>query len=225
RELLNPQRLAARRAKIGSERTHAPPQFELVEYGTTHLSIADAQGNVVALTTTVNDYFGSGVFAPRSGVLLNDELSDFTDPALAARFGAFPNAARGGARPVSSMTPTIFFRDGAPVLAVGGSGGLRIPVNVTQAVVCRLVFGKSASDCVAAPRFHVPPVGPTLAFNPEELPLAAVQLDLLERGEQIKELQGADTTAVQMVGIEHGDAGVQLQAGSDPRKGGAGLVK
>ena len=172
-ELLAPERLKARRARIASERTHAPTRFDLVEHGTSHLVVADAKGNVVAMTTTVNSFFGSGVRAPQSGVLLNDELSDFTEPELAALFtaGPGPNQPRAGARPTSSMTPTIVFRDGLPVVALGGSGGMRIPVNVTQVLLCRLVFGKTPEQCLSAPRFLTPPTGPTLSFNAEQVEL------------------------------------------------------
>src|SRR3954447_22840416 len=100
--LLDGARLRARRRRIGYERTHTPAGFPIYESGTSHLVVADGKGNVVSLTTTVNHPFGSEVVAPLSGVLLNDELDDFTDPEMAARFDAAPgpNAPRGGARPV-----------------------------------------------------------------------------------------------------------------------------
>jgi gamma-glutamyltranspeptidase/glutathione hydrolase len=226
-ELLAPERLRARRARIASERTHAPQRFELHEPGTSALVVADAKGNVVALTTTVNSSFGQGVFAPRSGVLLNDELTDFTDPELAARFGAAPgpNAPRGDARPASSMTPTIFFRDGAPEVVAAGSGGSRIPVNLIQVLSCRLVFNKSLDACVAAPRFFVPNTGPTLSYNAEQLPPIPVQADLIERGEQIKLLTWNDVSAIQIITLEHGGGEPRLFAAADPRKGGVALVR
>jgi len=227
RELIAPERLKARRAQIGSERTHAPLRFDLVEPGTSQLVVADAKGNVVSLTTTVNGPFGSGILAPQSGVLLNDELSDFTDPETAARFGVDPgpNAPRGGARPASSMTPVIVLRDGSPEIVTGGSGGSRIPINVTQVLLCRLVFGKSPEQCLAAPRFFVPPTGPTLAYNAEQLPSLAVQRDLIERGEQIKLNTWEDTTAVQIIALERAGGGVRLLGAADPRKGGVALVR
>ncbi len=226
-ELLAPSRLAARRARIGSERTHAPPRFDLVEAGTSHLVVADAKGNVVSVSTTVNDSFGSGVLAPRSGILLNDELADFTDPDEAARFGEAlgPNRPRGAARPVSSMTPTIIFRDGAPEIAIGGSGGTRIPVNVAQVLLCRLVFGKTVDACVAAPRFSTPTKGPTLGYNADQVPALPVQLDLLERGEQLKLLSNDDTTAVQILAIDRAGGAPRMFAAADPRKGGVALVR
>jgi gamma-glutamyltranspeptidase/glutathione hydrolase len=226
-ELLAPSRLVARRARIGSERTHAPPRFDLVEAGTTHLSVVDSKGNVVSMTTTVNTSFGSGVLAPKSGVLLNDELTDFTDPDLADRFGQAPgpNEPRGGARPVSSMTPTIVFRDGAPEIAIGGSGGSRIPVNVTQVLLCRLVFGKDVDACVSSPRFFTPATGPTLGYNANQVPALPMQLDLLERGEQLKLLPKDDITAVQIIAIDRTGGAPRMFAAADPRKGGVSLVR
>jgi gamma-glutamyltranspeptidase/glutathione hydrolase len=228
-ELLAPDRLRARRARIASERTHTPERFPLVEPGTSALVVGDAKGNVVALTTTVNNPFGSGVYAPRSGVLLNDELSDFTDPATAARFGAAPgpNAPRGGARPSSSMTPTIVLRDGAPEVVLGGSGGARIPVNVVQVLLCRLVFAKTLDACVAGPRFFPQNMGPTLAYNIDQLPAIPVQLDLIDRGEQLKLLTYDDVSAVQIVAFDRATGGGEprLLAAADPRKGGVALVR
>jgi gamma-glutamyltranspeptidase/glutathione hydrolase len=226
-ELLAPERMKARRARIASERTHAPPSFELVEQGTSHLVVADARGNVVSLTTTVNDAFGSGVFAPRAGVVLNDQLDDFNLPETIDRFGVSPgpNAPRPGARPVSSMTPTIVFRDGSPALALGGSGGMRIAENVTEMLLCRLAFAKSLERCLSEPRFYAPPHGPTLLYYADQVPPVAAQLDLMDRGEQIKVASGDDTTAVQMIAWERTGSTARMQAAGDPRKGGAGLVR
>jgi gamma-glutamyltranspeptidase / glutathione hydrolase len=159
--------------------------------------------------------------------LLNDELSDFTELEMAARFGPppGPNAPRAGARPVSSMTPTIVFRDGAPVLALGGSGGLRIAGNVTQMLLCRLAFTQPLEKCLALPRFFTPPVGPILLYGPDQVPPPAAQLDLLERGEQIKTDSRGDISAVQMVAWDRTGSAVRLEAAADPRKGGVGLVR
>jgi len=226
-ELLAPDRMKARRARIASERTHAPPRFDLIEPGTSHLVVVDAKGNVVSMTTTINSPFGSGIFAPQSGILLNDELSDFTDFEIAARFGPLPgpNAPRGGARPVSSMTPTIVFRDGTPILALGGSGGMRIAGNVTQMLFCRLAFEQSLDRCLSAPRFFSPLTGPVLAYYADQVPAPGVQLDLMDRGEQIQVATGDDSTAVQMVAWDQRGGASRLVASGDPRKGGVGLVR
>jgi gamma-glutamyltranspeptidase/glutathione hydrolase len=167
------------------------------------------------------------VFAPKSGGHLNDAHTDFTDPETAARFGAAPgpNAPRGGARPTSSMAPTILFRDGSPEMIVSGSGGSRIPVNLVQVALCRLVFNKSLDACVAAPRFFVPAAGPTLSFNADQLPPIPVQLDLLERGEQIKVITYDDISAIQIVTLEHPGGEARMLAAADPRKGGVSIVR
>lgn len=227
-ELLTPEHLKARRARIARERTHAAMRFHFPEEGTTHFTIADSEGNVISLTSTVNSPFGGVTLAPKSGILLNDELSDFTHPELAKKLGLAdggPNAPRPLARPVSSMTPTIILRDNEPVLGVGGSGGMRIAGNVTQAVLYHLVFGKSAEDAVSAPRFFTPPTGPILSYAKDQLPPLSVQRDLHERGEQIQSMP-FDFTGVQMVTLRKLSGGRRaLEAGADPRKGSVGLVE
>ncbi|HEY8947088.1 MAG TPA: gamma-glutamyltransferase, partial [Polyangiaceae bacterium] len=131
--LLDAKRLAERRRALALDRTHTTGLFVTREAGTHHLSVTDGSGMTVALTTTVNRSFGAKLVAPDSGVVLNDQLADFTLPSDTAGFGiaASPNAPRPGARPVSSMTPTLAVRDGRAVLAIGGSGGPTIPTNVT----------------------------------------------------------------------------------------------
>lgn len=226
--MLAPSELARRRARISPERTHSAMRFEFPEQGTSHLVVADGEGNVVSLTTTVNSPFGGVVLAPESGILLNDELSDFTHPDLAKKLGLVdggPNRPRPGARPVSSMTPTIVLRDNEPVLATGGSGGMRIAGNVTQAILYRLVFDKSAQASVSAPRFFTPPTGPILSYSKDQLPPYSVQMNLWERGEQIQSTP-FDFTGVQMVTLKKlADGGLRLEAGADPRKGSVGLVE
>jgi gamma-glutamyltranspeptidase/glutathione hydrolase len=225
--LLAPAALAARRAMISFDRTHAPTRFTLPERGTSQLVVSDSKGNVVSLTTTINGPFGAGVFAPESGVILNNELEDFTSAENAARFGLgkdAPNAPRPNARPASSMMPSLVLYEGVPVLATGGSGGLRIANNVTEAVLFRLAFDKSALEAVSVPRFFTPPNGPIIAYGPQELPTLGVQLDLMDRGEQIKAMSW-DETAVQMVTFDAKDGNIALQAAADPRKGGVALVK
>lgn len=228
REMLAPRELQARRARISPERTHAAMRFQFPEQGTSHLVVADGEGNVVTLTTTVNSPFGGLTLASESGVLLNDELSDFTHPDLARKLGlpnGGPNAPRPGARPVSSMTPTIVFKDGEPILATGGSGGMRIAGNVTQAVLYRLVFDKPAQEAVSAPRFFTPPTGPILSYAQDQLPPYSVQLNLFERGEQI-ETMPFDFTGVQMVTLEKMlGGGRMLETGADPRKGSVGIAE
>ncbi|MCC6213349.1 MAG: gamma-glutamyltransferase family protein [Polyangiaceae bacterium] len=219
-ELLSPARLAARRRKIALDRTHGIPRFGLEEHGTHHLITADARGNVVSLTTTVNRAFGARLATPTGGVVLNDELDDFTAAADVRPFDLkeSPNRARAGARPVSSMTPTIVLRDGKPVLAIGGSGGPTITTNVTQLVLARLVFGTAPAALVAGRRFYVPTRGAYLWLEKGAPP--ELIADLEARGEIVGEMPFT-TSAVQAIAFEGGRA----VPASDPRKGGSALAR
>jgi gamma-glutamyltranspeptidase/glutathione hydrolase len=126
---------------------------------TTHYSIVDEAGNAVAVTYTINDYFGSKVAVGGAGFLLNDEMDDFTAaPGAANLWGLVQgeaNAVRPGARPVSSMTPTILEDpEGRLMMVVGSPGGSRIITTVFQVVTNVLDFGMPVAEAVAAPRFH-----------------------------------------------------------------------
>jgi len=125
---------------------------------TTHFSAADADGNWVACTATVNTAFGSKVVIPGTGILLNDQMDDFsTDPGVPNAFGLIggeANAVAPGKRPLSSMSPTIVLRDGNPFLALGAAGG---PTIITQTVVNligMLDLGLTVDAALAQPRFH-----------------------------------------------------------------------
>ena len=216
-QALAPQQMAARRARIEPNRTHRSPEFLTREKGTSHVIVADAEGNVVSLTTTVNAPFGARIVAGDTGIILNDELDDFTRASDLAGFGVVglgPNRPRPGARPVSSMSPTIVLENGAPILAVGGSGGERIATSVTQATIARLVFGLDPSACVSAPRVHVS-TSPDLVFEsdiPED-----VRAGLKARGEVLKESKFGNP-AVQMIAFEPMGSFTRVLAASDPRK-------
>lgn len=224
-EMLSQRHLEKRRQRIGWDRTHAPQRFDLPEHGTTHLVVVDGERNVVSLTTTVNRSFGSRIVAETSGVVLNDELDDFTPRTFLASFGEEgkgPNAPRAGARPVSSMTPTIVLRDGKPYLALGGSGGMMIAPNVTQAVISVLAFDRSASEAVGKPRFSVGARSTELLLEPGALDEKAMH-DLRHRGQRVMETDFP--AAVQLVRLQVGPSGHGMQASGDPRKSGRGLVR
>jgi gamma-glutamyltranspeptidase/glutathione hydrolase len=126
---------------------------------TTHLSVADRQGGLAALTTTLNLSYGNGVLVPGAGFLLNNEMDDFTlQLGQANAFGLVQGAANTlapGRRPLSSMTPTLVFRpDGEPWLATGSPGGSRIITAVAQVLLQRLVGGLNLAGAVNAPRLH-----------------------------------------------------------------------
>lgn len=125
---------------------------------TTHYSIADAAGNAVSVTYTLNDWFGAKVTAAGTGVLLNNEMDDFTSKVGTANmFGLVQgkaNAIAPGKRPLSSMSPTIVTRDGAPVVILGTPGGSRIITAVTLTLLNLIDYGMNLQEAVDAPRFH-----------------------------------------------------------------------
>jgi gamma-glutamyltranspeptidase/glutathione hydrolase len=217
---LEPAQLSARRARIEPNRTHPAPEFRTREHGTTHIIVADAAGNLVSLTTTINAAFGAEIMAGDSGVILNDELDDFSSPQDVAGFGVIglgPNRPRPGTRPVSSMTPAIVFEGGVPILAVGGSGGGRIATGVTQVALARLVFGLDPSACVSAPRIHVSGASSELIVDGDLI--EDVRSGLRARGENLKDETYAHP-AVQLVAWDRAGARPRILAASDPRKGG-----
>jgi gamma-glutamyltranspeptidase / glutathione hydrolase len=218
--LLDRKRLAARKKTLALDRTHALPRFGLEEHGTHHLVTADADGNLVSLTTTVNRVFGAKLATPNGGVVLNDELEDFTQKKDVAPFGMTesPNRPRPGARPVSSMTPTIVVRDGRAVLGLGGSGGTTITTNVTQVLLARLVFGKDPASAVAAPRFQIPTRDAFILLEPGTDPKLIEDLEW--RGEIVGSVRFA-SSAVQIIAIE----GDRKLPASDPRKHGSAAAR
>ncbi|MDD5522751.1 MAG: gamma-glutamyltransferase [Kiritimatiellae bacterium] len=125
---------------------------------TTHLSAADADGNWVACTTTINNTFGSKVVVPGTGVVLNDQMDDFSAqpgvPNAAKLIGAEANAIAPGKRPLSSMSPTIVLKNGQPVLAIGAAGGPTIISQTLLGLIGVLDFGLGVDAALASPRFH-----------------------------------------------------------------------
>jgi gamma-glutamyltranspeptidase/glutathione hydrolase len=217
---LDPGQLAARRARIEPNRTHPAPEFRSREQGTTHIIVADASGNVVSLTTTVNAPFGAQIVAGDTGIVLNDELDDFSSPQDLVGFGVVglgPNRPRPGVRPVSSMTPTIIFEGGVPILAAGGSGGGRIATGVTQVTLARLIFGLDPSACVSSPRIHVSSSSADLTVDGDIV--EDVRVGLRARGESLKDEKYAHS-AMQLVAWDRTGPQLRLLAAADPRKGG-----
>ncbi len=125
---------------------------------TTHYSIADRWGNAVAVTYTLNDWFGAKVTAAGTGVLLNNEMDDFTAkigvPNLYGLVQGEANAIAPGKRPLSSMSPTIVSQNGQPVMVVGTPGGSRIITAVLLTLLNTIDYGMSLQEAVDAPRFH-----------------------------------------------------------------------
>jgi len=125
---------------------------------TTHYSIADKDGNAVSVTYTLNDWFGAKVTAAKTGVLLNDEMDDFTAkvgvPNLYGLVQGEANAIAPGKRPLSSMSPTIVTKDGKTVMVVGTPGGSRIITAVLQTMINAIDYDMNAQEAVDMPRIH-----------------------------------------------------------------------
>jgi gamma-glutamyltranspeptidase/glutathione hydrolase len=135
------------------------PGFPPAGTGTAHLSVADAQGNAVAITETVNTPWGSWVTAPGTGVLLNNEMDDFaTRPGRPNAFGlvavAGANGVEAGKRPLSSMAPVIVLEGGRLRFVAGSNGGPRIITGTLLVLLNHLEFGMDVAEAVAAPRLH-----------------------------------------------------------------------
>jgi gamma-glutamyltranspeptidase/glutathione hydrolase len=154
---------ASLRASIGPRATPAadihagkPPDVE--GKNTTHFSVIDRDGNAVSNTYTLNFNYGLGLIADGTGVMLNNELDDFTaKPGTANAYGLVGFAANlpgPGKKPLSSMTPTIVLKDGKPVLITGTPGGSRIITTVLQVIVNAIDFGMPIDKAVQAPRLH-----------------------------------------------------------------------
>ena len=125
---------------------------------TTHYSVIDDEGNAVAVTYTINSYFGAGVVAPGTGFILNNEMDDFTAKVgVANQFGlkqGSTNIIEPGKRPLSSMSPTIVTKDNEVFLVTGTPGGSTIPTTVLQVITSVIDFQKSLTEAVNNPRFH-----------------------------------------------------------------------
>lgn len=166
RGLLDKKYAAALAARIDIDKTTAvtshgtPPGSDGDFFGkhTTHVAAADKAGNWVAITTTVNTPFGSKVIVPGLGVIMNNQMDDFSiapgQPNAFGLVGGQNNAIAPGKRPLSSMSPTFVLKDGKPVMTVGAAGGPKIITQAVWAIVNHLDLGMSIGDTVARPRVH-----------------------------------------------------------------------
>lgn len=133
-----------------------PPPKESEE--TTHFSIIDAKGNALSMTLTLNGFYGSGLVSPKYGIVLNNQMDDFTTlPDQANMFGLIQgknNSIQGGKRPLSSMSPTIVEKRGRTVMALGGAGGPTIITGVLQTLYRHLINKLDLEQAILAPRLH-----------------------------------------------------------------------
>ena len=125
---------------------------------TTHYSVVDKEGNAVAVTYTLNLNFGSGIVAGDTGILMNNEMDDFSSkPGVPNAFGLIggkANAIEPNKRPLSSMSPTMVLKDGKPWLVTGSPGGARIITTVLQQIINAVDFGMNPAAATNTPRFH-----------------------------------------------------------------------
>lgn len=224
--LLDSAYLARRRALIdqthavGSEavRPGSPQQGESEQ--TTHYSICDADGNMVAVTYTLNTGYGSKLMVGGAGFLLNNEMDDFVAkpgvPNTYGLVGGEANKVEPGKRMLSSMTPTLILKEGKPYLAIGSPGGSKIITAVAQAIINFTRFDMGLADAVAQPRFHHQWLPDVLYYEQGGYDITVVQ-DLIRRGHHVMDREAyGDVQAVHV-----NDAGL-MTAVSDPRKRGTG---
>jgi gamma-glutamyltranspeptidase/glutathione hydrolase len=195
-----------------------PPAKPADDHGTSHLCVVDEEGNVAAVTTTVNLIFGAQI--PVAGLWLNNEMDDFAREVgkenAFGLVGGAPNLPGPNKRPVSSMAPTIVFSGDAPVLCVGASGGSRIPTAIEQVALYVLKDGLHPAAAAAAPRVHHQ--GEPDQVGTRDVSEAMIKA-LAARGHKLA--PAGFSAHVQAIRIAAGDAGVgRLLAGSDPGKGG-----
>lgn len=137
-----------------------PPRADIDLFGkhTTHISAADKWGNWVSITTTVNTSFGSKVIIPGTGVIMNNQMDDFSiHPGVPNAFGLVgkeANSVQPGKRPLSSMSPTIVVKDGKPVISIGAAGGPTIITQVVQGLVNMIDLAMPVEQALATPRIH-----------------------------------------------------------------------
>ncbi|HVS19478.1 MAG TPA: gamma-glutamyltransferase, partial [Planctomycetota bacterium] len=222
--LLAPRWVARARMSIGEHARAEPVELEPPEgEDTTHLSVLDADGNALSLTTTLNSSFGSGILVRGAGFLLNNEMDDFAlGGNVANQFGLVggeANRVAPGKRPLSSMTPTVL-RDGrhGVSLVIGAPGGPRIITAVIGVTLRTLVFAQPLDEAVAAPRFHQQWSPPWTEFEP------GWPEDLLEslrrRGHDVRPVQRR-WARVQAIAV---DSEGSVTGVSDPRGGGAAVA-
>lgn len=201
-----------------------PVAYEPAE--TTHFTIVDAEGNVISNTYTLNDSYGSGVTAVGTGVLLNNEMDDFTSkPGVPNDYQLIQgeaNAIQPGKRPLSSMTPTIVLRDGKVLFAIGSPGGPTIINTVLQVILNIIDFGMDIQQAVDASRFHHQWMPDHIYWEPYGMnPDTRASLERM--GHKFRSIAGTGDTPGD-IGDAQGimiDPSTQIRMGaSDPRLGG-----
>ena len=207
------------RKRIAPDKTRPPTfygyfNFHSEQGGTTHFSVIDRFGNAVAVTQSVNTRFGSKLLVPKTGIVLNNEMDDFSiHPDVGNVYGLVGNQANSlqpNKRPLSSMSPTIILRKDQPELVVGAAGGPRI-INATLQTILNVVdFHMPVKAAVAAPRIHHQWLPDRLNIEPK---ISAEARDALkQRGHTLREQ--ASLGVVQAITLE----AATINGAADPRK-------
>ncbi|KAM4635170.1 glutathione hydrolase 1 proenzyme [Polymixia lowei] len=208
------------RERITDDTTHHmnyyDPEFYLPEnYGTSHLSVVAEDGSAVAATSTINQFLGSKVMSKSTGILLNNEMDDFSSPYITNGFGVPPspnNFILPGKRPMSSMCPTILFDKSNRVkMVVGGSGGTKITTSIAQVILKALFFNYDLKKAVSEPRLHNQ-LSPNTTLGEPDFDKSVLE-GLAQKNHETDLLKS--TGAVVQAIVRHGD---RLYAQSDPRK-------
>jgi len=214
--LLSPTHINEARERALHQKSPAAMAAEAHDHGTSNLCVVDEAGNVVALTTTINTVFGAKMTVPKLGIILNDEMDDFSvSPGVPNAYklvGADANSIAPGKRPLSSMTPIIVVKQDKPVLTMGGSGGPTITTGVLQVALSVLDFHSSAEEAVTNPRLHEQAT-PDVVLLEEKMPQTT--RDALEQMHYRLRVIPA-LGAVNAITIAPGT----LHGAFDPRKGG-----
>jgi gamma-glutamyltranspeptidase/glutathione hydrolase len=212
RKTIDPQRV------VGTGALTEPALSRAEGEQTTHFTIADAEGNIAAVTTSLGENFGSGFIVPGLGFFLNNTMDDFmTVPNAPNRDGLvqnIQNSVEPGRRATSSMSPVIVLHSGKPMMALGTRGGPSIPTTILQVFLNLVVYGKSLPEAIAAPRYHHQAVPESLFYERHLAPEATIHaLNALGHG----------VTARDSIGDVHAilfDKG-RIIAVADPRGGGS----
>jgi gamma-glutamyltranspeptidase/glutathione hydrolase len=201
------------------------PGLPADDSGTTHLSVTDRHGNAVAITSTINTPYGSGITVPGTGIILNNEMDDFSlAPDTPNAYGLVDtrgaNAIAPGKRPLSSMTPTILVRDGKPFMVTGSPGGPRIISTTLLTILNVIDYGMDVQEAVSALRFHHQWIPDKLSVEPETTRDVVQALEA--RGHTVA-VGSRHWSAAEAIVID--PATGAHQGGADPRTDGAAVGK
>ncbi|KAJ0252431.1 hypothetical protein HA466_0132240 [Hirschfeldia incana] len=237
-DMMSPEFAKDLKTKINDDKTFDQKYYggmwnQINHHGTCHLSVIDSERNAVSMTTTINGYFGAVVLSPSTGIILNNQMDDFTVPAKSRGDLNVPPPApasfvRPGKRPLSSMSPTIVLKDGKVQAAMGASGGANIIAATTEVFLNHFFLNMDPLSSVLAPRIYHQLIPNSVSFenlttvfgDHFEIP-KETRVVLEKKGHVLTPMTGA--TIVQFIVQEsEGNAGgmSKLVAVSDPRKGG-----